>query len=233
MSVTAYHNNPELKEKSVASMREHRRLDTLQAQATGKNGKGCAVWCILGEYAHDQGPVKVGFAPQFLHLIDAGFEGLAKHGNGQEHGDFAINILEAVPVGADTDLIWRRWMYWLLSAADSPLHESDQGPRAKAAIAGVAALYKEWLDTGVKPASERWEAEEAAARAVWAEEASARAVWAAEAAAWAAGAARVGGGGGGGGGGRGGGRGGRRRRRRRRMRCRRRRGRPTARWRQN
>jgi hypothetical protein len=163
MTTIAYHNNPELKAKAVASMREHRRLDTLQAGEAGQNGKGCAVWCILGEYDHKKGTAKIGFATQFLGLIDACFEGLAANGDGQEHGDFAINILEAVPVGASTDLIWQRWMYWLLSAEDSLLYKSDRDPRVKAAIAGVAALYKEWLDTGVKPGPERWEEARAAA----------------------------------------------------------------------
>jgi hypothetical protein len=158
MTTIAYHNNPELKAKAVASMREHRRLDTLQPLATGADGKGCAVWCILGEYAHSKGPAKIGFAPQFLYLIDALFERLAEHGNGREHGDFAIAILEAVPAGADTDLTWRRFCYWLLSAEDSPMYKAAQHPRVKGFIAAAAELYKEWLDTGVCPADDRWEA---------------------------------------------------------------------------
>jgi hypothetical protein len=166
MSVIAYHGKEELKAQAVNEMRAHRLIGRREKTCTTvspflkrydfADGKVFTIHGVLGVPTLEESPAKVGFSVRFMRVADTCFTDLAWHGDGIEHVDFAISLLEAVPCEADTELIWRRWMYWLLSGADSPLFYPGQRQEIREAVAAMASLYKDWLDTGAAPAGAGW-----------------------------------------------------------------------------
>lgn len=106
----AYLNNPVLKIKTIAMMQHHIKADDLlqgqywQEDPDGKF-RGCAVGC-LSKTTEDGDPngghsnlsVMFGFPYSFAHTIDDVFEEFEDRQGAQ---DFTIELLEAIPVGAD------------------------------------------------------------------------------------------------------------------------------------
>ena len=184
-AMIAYHGDASLKAATMATVRAHREADRLVAGlgavGEGADFRGCAVGCTVGTYDHSLYPTILGVPEEIAHLEDAIFEGLAKAGDGR-HLEWPEEFLDAIPVGADLSMVWPRFALALLSDPESLVVKNAGSVRA--AVDGVAALYREWVETGVSPALERWEGAAWAARPAWA----ARAAWPAWAA-WAAGVA--------------------------------------------
>ena len=185
MAMLSFHNDPAIKAKYVERIKRHRAADELVAGTGWSNGIGCAVGCTFECYDYSRGPIEIGFPSTLIALEDEIFEGLARTGG--DYLSFPTLFLEDTPVGVDLELVAPRLFLWLLSGADSPIPVEARNPsKVKDVIDGVAALYEEWLTTGIKPEQSRWAASaRAASSAVWA----ARASWAAVAAVWAARAA--------------------------------------------
>lgn len=116
----AWHGDPELKAKIVERMRQHRADDALvqgfyqkhdPAKALGY--KGCAIGCLLDKQPHEKGSFwesarpaggwhlqveeQFGILYDVAALIDDTFESL----DPPHHAAFAVEVLEAIPVGAD------------------------------------------------------------------------------------------------------------------------------------
>lgn len=99
----AFHGDEAVKQKYLARLKVHHEADEI-VQGTGwENGHGCAVGCTLNAYDHSAYENELGL-PQWLALLeDRIFEGLPSIDAQQ----FAVDFLEAVPVGADVEKV--RW----------------------------------------------------------------------------------------------------------------------------
>lgn len=99
----AFHGDEAVKQKYLARLKAHHEADEI-IQGTGwENGHGCAVGCTLNKYDHSAYENELGL-PQWLALLeDKIFEGLPSIDAQQ----FAVDFLEAVPVGADVEKV--RW----------------------------------------------------------------------------------------------------------------------------
>jgi len=106
----SFHGDPEIKEKYLARLRAHRLADDIIQGATGKNGKGCAIWCTLDKYEHQPYESELGIPRILARLEDRIFEGLSV----EESKDFPINFLSAIPVGKDLSNIYKKFFIWLL-----------------------------------------------------------------------------------------------------------------------
>jgi hypothetical protein len=108
MMLSAFHNDPAIKAKYLARVREHARLDHL-VQGTGwKNGKGCAVGCTLESYHHSRYPIELGIPVWLAHLEDQIFEKLPW----DEARSWPERFLVAIPVGADLEPVQWQQAIW-------------------------------------------------------------------------------------------------------------------------
>ncbi len=200
----AYKNDPAIKAQAVAEMQEHKRLDQLARGHYWEQRKnsGCAIGCMAGMEtdgsAHAFVAKKLGLTEGLLHIVDNLFENIPDG----EHLDWPLQFLEAIPVGANLDAVYPKYMLALATDETYGLRgliEKTQGtPEELAQFDAFAALYRVWVETGERPPHSSWEVSERAARAAWAarDARAARAAWAARAAraaraAWAARAAYI------------------------------------------
>ena len=145
----AFHGKPEIKQFYMDRVRKHREADEL-IQGTGwHRGKGCAVGCTLEEYDHNKYPVRLGVPVELARLQDSLFERLPK----EDALAFPEQFLGAIPVGADLSMVWPRFALWALEDQEHGVL-SFQGQRD--AIQAIAALYREWIETGTCPPLQQW-----------------------------------------------------------------------------
>jgi hypothetical protein len=133
----AWHGDPALKERIVARMKQHREADAfvhgLYQRLDSKLAlgyKGCAIGCALdpqepdsiGEGRRPYGgwwaevERQFGIPEDVAEMIDDNFECLGR----PDDANFAVEVLEAVPVGADLSSVSDA--YW----ADESALESDR-----------------------------------------------------------------------------------------------------------
>ena len=121
MKVTTQHQGGErvisffgdqcLRDAVVERVREHQRLDQIAQQIYWDGSKGCAIGCVLHGDQHLAFEQQLGL-PVFLAYIDEHiFERLPL----EEARAWPLRFIEAVPVGVDLELVFPRFMHWLLS----------------------------------------------------------------------------------------------------------------------
>ena len=136
--MTAWHGDPELKARIVARMHQHRKDDAfVQGAYQYLDGalplgyRGCAIGCLLDPQRgdkpraegystnawHDEARRQFGIPTDVSDLIDTTFEDFATYDdNHARASDFAVAVIEAIPVGADLtgvselfDAWYKRW----------------------------------------------------------------------------------------------------------------------------
>jgi hypothetical protein len=112
----AFHGDKAIKDKYIARIREHRRLDQLVKRAVGQEGKGCAVWCTLDKYDHAAYEDELGIPRALARMEDVIFECLPW----AESMEWPEAFLNAIPLGADLSRVILQFWDWLFSdpAAD-------------------------------------------------------------------------------------------------------------------
>lgn len=166
-----------LKDTVVARVKEHQRMDqiiqgTYWEQCGDGVFRGCAIGCVLHSNDHMAYERQLGL-PVFLAYIDEHiFESLPPG----EAKFWPLRFIEAVPVGVDLELVFPKFMHWLLSDPEGVRQHADA--RTLPIIDSLVTMYARRID-GVP--FDSWAAALAAARAALA------AAWAAAGAARAAG----------------------------------------------
>ncbi len=192
----AFHDDPELKNFVLGQLAQHREADRLVKGHYWERGKGCAVGCTLeavrlrnkkrriehGSHALYEG--ELGIPRVLAFLEDRIFERLP-NGDSQRWPE---RFISAIAPGADLTLVWPRLALWHL-AEELPPRVSDKHPKTRAALDEIAALFREWTETGKNPDRARWVAARGRAlearRAAYAYAAAAAYAYAAAAAAYA------------------------------------------------
>jgi len=118
----SFFGKPELKQKYVDRLQEHRRLEHLTQQVGWKGGKGCAIGCILEAYDHSLFPIELGLPEWLARLIDITFERLPK-GDAEQ---FAEDVLQAIPVGVDIEPVRHKVAIRRLTRLLDTVPKSDQ-----------------------------------------------------------------------------------------------------------
>ncbi len=182
----AYHGDEAIKSAILAQLSVHRLADELVKGQYWEDGKGCAVGCTLYSGNHIEYEVRFGIPVVLARLEDRIFEGLP---NGRAKA-WPERFMGAIRPCANLAMVWPRFALWLLT--EELPQRTVKYPKCTAALADVAALYREFVETGTSPAIDRWlKARKAAADAAAAAYAThaAAAAYAAYAAADAAAAA--------------------------------------------
>ena len=128
----AFHGDEAVKHKYLARLKAHHAADEI-IQGTGwENGHGCAVGCTLDQYNHSAYEDELGLPKWLAHLEDRIFEGLPP----VDAQRFAVDFLEAVPVGADVENV-----HWQLASQrhtrDRDRLLSNPEPYAKQCVAAL------------------------------------------------------------------------------------------------
>ena len=192
----AYHNDAKIKKAVVAEMAAHQKADSLvQGYGYWKDGKGCAVGCLIKSDNHKEYETRFGIPEQLALLEDSIFEGLPK----ELAQKWPERFLESINTGADLSRVWSEFAYWMLTDSEHGQIKYANGDKFVIdAIMGMAKLHKEVVEKKIRPRSAAesaaesaaWSAARSAARsAAWSAPSSAArsAAWsAAESAAWSA-----------------------------------------------
>ncbi len=162
----AYHNDPALKERTVAEMKLHREADQIVQGMYWDDGKGCAVGCMTHDPngGHEKYPTLWGIPEQLAWLEDTLFESLSV----EDSKEWPVRFLEAIPVGADLSRAWDKWQAWCLRDLLSIAGES-------ASVVEIMAVLFERASVGDEPSDAEWNEAADAADADW----DAEAAWAA------------------------------------------------------
>ena len=186
--ITAFFGDAELKQMILDSMKEDQRLDAFiqQAYTAKRNGtfKGCNLGCLTRSDSDPHRMTKqlFGFPLKIAYWIESIFDALPINKAAQ----WAIDSLEAIPIGADLSTVHYRLAYWLLGP-ESPSADGNTHELVADAVATVRELCH-LASNGVSIGSDDWLvaelAVELAARAARATRSAAES--AAESAAWSA-----------------------------------------------
>src|SRR3990167_431915 len=111
----AYHNDPKIKKSVIDEMAKHRKADNLiQGYGYWKDGKGCAVGCLLKSGNHSDYETKFGIPRALAFLEDRIFEGLPK----KDAIKWPEKFLSAIKPGADLSMVVSRLMHCLMTDPD-------------------------------------------------------------------------------------------------------------------
>ena len=185
-----------LKDAVIARIKEHQRLDQIIHGIYWDGARGCKIGCVLHSNDHMAYETLLGL-PVFLAFMGEHiFESLPLH----EAKAWPLRCMEAVPVGVDLDLLFPRFMHWVLRDPHGMRQYANLNTLV--IIDSLVVIYARRIegvpfDTGTAAwaAAEAAEAAWAAAgAAAWAATEAAEAAWAAagaatraaRAAAWAA-----------------------------------------------
>ena len=173
----SFFGEPCLKDAIVERVREHQRLDQIAQSIYWDGSKGCAIGCVLHSGEHMAFERQLGL-PVFLAYMDEHvFECLPL----EDAKRWPLRFIEAVPVGVDLELIFPRFMHWLLSDPDGMRkHANAETVRIIDVLVTMYARRIEGISFDMQGAEAAGAAE--AARAARAAGAAAEAAWAAEAA---------------------------------------------------
>jgi hypothetical protein len=153
-TMRAYHGDSEIKAKYLARVRSHRAADELIHGKGWDGHRGCAIGCTLDGYDHSRYPIELGIPEQLAHLEDW--------------------LFERLPV--DNSMAWPEFAIWMLVDPEHGVSQYAVDGGTRAAIAGVADLYRRTDEVS----RDEWAA---AREAAWvtSERAARVAAWAADA----------------------------------------------------
>ena len=135
--VLSFHNDIKIKQKYLSRLEAHRQADEIIKGKYWEEGKGCAVGCTVHSSSHDVYPVELGICWQLALVEDGLFENLPN----EDAKNFPIEFLEAIPVGINTDVVYRKWVLWVLADEKEGLINVIKNEEHKKALQSVADLY--------------------------------------------------------------------------------------------
>ena len=155
----AYHGNAKEKSAILAQLRAHAKADEIRQGFYWEAGKGCAVGCTIHGSNHAEYEPRFGIPRVLATLEDRIFEGLPN----AEAKKWPIEFMSAIKPGADLSDIWPQFAIWLLSDPASGVIRFAKTDEQRAAIDGVAELYRQRAPRG----DPRWDPARNAAYAAY------------------------------------------------------------------
>src|SRR3990167_5018893 len=163
-NLKAFHGEKSIKEKYLKRVKAHYEADEIIKGKYWENGKGCAVGCTIHGSSHDAYPKKLGISWRLALIEDSIFENLQ---NG-EAKKFPIDFLNAVQIGSDTELVYKKFVIWVLGDKKDGLVNVIKDEKAVVLLKRVLELYKKYLKTEIKASEWKALADEAYSASVYA-----------------------------------------------------------------
>jgi hypothetical protein len=185
-TLLSFKNDKKIKQSLMKRMQDHIKADELLQGATGRDGKGCTVWCALNNgklkhgYNHDAFPDELGLPVWLGYLIDKIYEGLSV----EESKKFSMAWIDATPEGKDLEKVKYQFLKWVLKDGDYNTYQNLREEDKPATDQVYALLLR--AESGDMPSKDEWSAANAAANAAAYAAANAAAYAAAYTAAYAA-----------------------------------------------
>ncbi len=176
-----FHGKQELKDQLLSNLHAHQAADEFIQGTYWSDGKGCAVGCSIVDFGgrtddHAEYERLFGIPRVLAQMEDGIFEGLSV----DDSKWWPVAFIKAIPVGVEMDLVFYRFMEWLLiDPVDGVIkYAGDDGKKAITAVGEAMGLVADGADRGLID----WKALRAAADAAYAAYAAAHAAHAADAA---------------------------------------------------
>jgi hypothetical protein len=109
-TLLSFHGDQAIKDKYIARLQAHYKADEIIKGGYWENGKGCAVGCTVHSSEHDSYETELGISWRLAIIEDSIFENLPN----EQAKEFPIQFLEAIPVGVDTELVFKKFIIWSL-----------------------------------------------------------------------------------------------------------------------
>ena len=107
----SFFGEQDLRDAVVQRVAEHERLDQIIQGTYWDGSKGCGIGCVLHSDEHMAFERQLGL-PVFLAYLDEHiFESLPS----EEATRWPLRFVQVIPVGVDLDVIYPKFMHWLLS----------------------------------------------------------------------------------------------------------------------
>lgn len=170
--MSAFFNEPKLKQAVMSRLREDRRLDRLAQGVYFKDGKGCHLGCLTrcNQNSHQATERLFNIPLRIAYWLEVVFEGLPR----EKCEWWVIEGTSAIPVGADLSKAHHELSYWLLGP-DSPSSEGNKNDLVSESISLTRRLHRQAAD-GLVVTPDQW-SEAAIRSAKWAAAASASLLW--------------------------------------------------------
>ena len=156
-TLKAFHGKKKIKEKYLARVKAHYEADEIIKGKYWENGKGCAVGCTIHGSSHDAYPKELGISWRLALIEDSIFENLQ---NG-EAKKFPLQFLKAVPIGADTELVYKKFVIWVLGDKKDGLVNVIKDEKKVDLLKRILALYKKSLKVEIEQSEWKALADEA------------------------------------------------------------------------
>ena len=188
MTLLSFHNDETIKQKYLTRLHNHARADEIVQGQYWEHGKGCAVGCTIHCDDHSAYETILGLPEWLAYLEDTLFEKLSN----AEAKSFAVDFLEAIPVGVNLDRVkWQFCTFLLqeniervlsLTIDDALKTQVVSAIRQALACCENALASGQWDESAAQSAqTAAWSAAQSAA---WS--AAQSAAWSARTAAWSA-----------------------------------------------
>ena len=162
----AYHGDPKIKRSVLKQLRAHAKADELIKGSYWRDGKGCAVGCLL----HDPNGGHARYEPEFgvpqmlARLEDAIFEGLPV----ARSKTWPVAFMGSIAPGVDLSRVGWQFLHWLLT--NKTVNPGIDHPLVRDAVKQCAEVMVPL--TKSKPVAESaarsaWSAARSAARSAW------------------------------------------------------------------
>lgn len=137
----AFHNKQSIKDKYIKRVEAHVKADEIIKGRYWKNGKGCAVGCTIHGSSHDKYPKELGISWRIALVEDSLFERMPN----EMAKKFPLEFLNAVQVGSDTELVFKKFIMWILGDRKTGLMYIVKDEKQKSFLKRVYDLYKKSL----------------------------------------------------------------------------------------
>jgi hypothetical protein len=157
-TMLSFHGSQEIKDKYVARVKAHHAADEIIKGKYWEKGKGCAVGCTVHSDKHDAYDVELGITWRLALVEDSLFEKLPN----ADAREFPLQFIESMPVGVDTNIIFKKFILWNLVDEKEGLIYHIKDKEAIVLLKEIAATYEKSFTKEIP--QKKWKALEKQAR---------------------------------------------------------------------
>jgi len=109
--ILSFHGDQKIKDNYVNRVKLHLKMDEVVKCKNWKNTKGFAIVCTVNSNSHDVYMAELGISWRLSLLEDYLFESLPN----DQAKLFSLQFLKSMPIGVNTDLIYKKFLLWNLA----------------------------------------------------------------------------------------------------------------------